>query len=388
MFPPGEYNERLRRARQSLQQRGLRLLVVTDPANICYLTGYNAWSFYVHQALLLPADEHEPVWIGRGMDGNAARVTTYLSDAAIVEYPDDYVQAQDKHPFDFIAQEIRNRSWQTGPIGLEQDNFYFTASAFHALVKALPNSRFEDATALINWVRVIKSPAEIDFMQRAAKLAERAMQAGYETLQAGVRQCEVVASIYAAQLAGDPEFAGDYTAIVPMLPTGRATATPHITWNDETFKQGDATILELCGCYRRYHCPMARTVQLGTPPRKLRDTAKIVIEGLNRAIEAAQPGVTCEAVEQAWRETITRYGIVKDSRIGYSTGLNYPPDWGERSLSLRPGDRTVLQENMTIHMIPGVWLDDWGIEISECLHITASGAQRFTHFPQELLVKN
>ena len=84
---------------------------------------------------------------------------------------------------------------------------------------------------------------------------------------------------------------------------------------------------------------------------------------------------------------IERHGIVKESRIGYSVGLGYPPDWGERTLSLRPGDRTELQPNMTMHVIPGIWQDDWGIEISECIRITETGAETFCDFPRQLFVK-
>jgi Xaa-Pro aminopeptidase len=189
-------------------------------------------------------------------------------------------------------------------------------------------------------------------------------------------------------VSGTPEFGGDYSSICPMLPTGVGTSTPHLTWNDAPFETGEATILELAGVRRRYHCPMARTVHLGAPPRRLADTAEVVVEGLDNAIAAAKPGATCEEVESAWRRTIERHGIVKDSRIGYSTGLNYPPDWGESTLSLRPGDRTVLEPNMTLHIIPGVWLDDWGVEISECVHVTETGAQPFCDFPRKLFVKN
>ncbi|MFB3046345.1 MAG: M24 family metallopeptidase, partial [Acidiferrobacterales bacterium] len=86
--------------------------------------------------------------------------------------------------------------------------------------------------------------------------------------------------------------------------------------------------------------------------------------------------------------TIKKHGIIKESRIGYSTGLNYPPDWGEHTLSLRPGDTTTLQPNMTIHMIPGVWMDDWGIEISECFRVTETGSETLANFPRELFVKD
>ncbi len=115
--------------------------------------------------------------------------------------------------------------------------------------------------------------------------------------------------------------------------------------------------------------------------------AAVVVEGLNAALDAAQPGAACEEVEAAWRRTIARHGIVKESRIGYSAGLNYPPDRGEHTLGLRPGDTTVLEPNMTIHMIPGVWFDDWGIEISECFRVTETGPETLADFPRKLFVK-
>ena len=73
--------------------------------------------------------------------------------------------------------------------------------------------------------------------------------------------------------------------------------------------------------------------------------------------------------------------------MGYSIGLNYPPDWGEHTLSIRPGDTTELQPGMTVHVMPGIWLDDWGIEISEAVLIGDKAAERLCDFPQELVVK-
>jgi Xaa-Pro dipeptidase len=101
-----------------------------------------------------------------------------------------------------------------------------------------------------------------------------------------------------------------------------------------------------------------------------------------------KPGVTCEEVEGAWRKSIAKSGLVKESRIGYSIGCNYPPDWGEHTMSLRPNDKTVLQENMTLHCIPGIWMDDWGMEISESFRVTAKGHETLCTFPRELVVKD
>ena len=87
------------------------------------------------------------------------------------------------------------------------------------------------------------------------------------------------------------------------------------------------------------------------------------------------------------RETVAKYGIEKESRIGYSTGLNYPPDWGEHTASLRPGDMTVLQPNMVFHCIPGVYYPDFGISISQCFRVTETGCERMSSFPFELIQK-
>lgn len=82
-----------------------------------------------------------------------------------------------------------------------------------------------------------------------------------------------------------------------------------------------------------------------------------------------------------------KYGIIKDNRTGYPIGLSYPPDWGERTMSLRPGDRTELKPGMTFHFMTGLWLDDMGLEITESIAITETGVECLSHVPRQLFVK-
>ncbi|RDD61195.1 M24 family metallopeptidase [Ferruginivarius sediminum] len=386
-FERAEYDVRLTKTKERMEARGIDVLITVDPANMCYLTGYDGWSFYVPQCVVLAVDEPEPIWIGRKMDVNAAHVTTYLKQESVIGYPDDYVQSITKHPFDYVADKIAERGWDNRTIGVEMDNYYFTAQSFFSLQYKLPNARFQDLYSLVNWVRSVKSEAEVDYMRQAARIIENVMRTAIDAIEPGVRQCDAVAHIYHAQITGTPEFGGDYTAIVPMLPTGEGTSTPHLTWSDKPFVEGEATILELAGCRRRYHCPQARTMFLGEPPQKLTDATKWVLEGMEAALAAVRPGILCEDVEAAWRECVAKYGLTKDSRIGYSTGLNYPPDWGEHTMSLRPGDRTELEPNMCFHMILGIWMDDWGLEISETFRVTETGAECLANVPRDLVVK-
>jgi Xaa-Pro aminopeptidase len=118
------------------------------------------------------------------------------------------------------------------------------------------------------------------------------------------------------------------------------------------------------------------------------DTSKAVNEGIEAALAAARPGNTCEEVEAAWRKAISRYSIEKESRIGYSIGIGYPPDWGEHTVSLRPRDKSVLKENMALHMVCGIWDQDWGgVSFSEPFHVSSKGAVLFANVPRELHIK-
>jgi Xaa-Pro dipeptidase len=92
-------------------------------------------------------------------------------------------------------------------------------------------------------------------------------------------------------------------------------------------------------------------------------------------------------VEERWRRAIAHTGLVKPSRVGYSFGLNYVPDWGEHTISLRPGDKTVLKPNMTLHLMPGIWMDEFGFECSEPIRVTDNGCETFVNFPRKLFVK-
>ena len=91
---------------------------------------------------------------------------------------------------------------------------------------------------------------------------------------------------------------------------------------------------------------------------------------------------------RAWRATIARHGLKKESRIGYSIGVAYPPDWGEHTISLRQGDRTVLAPGHVLHAILGMWMEGWGIEISETLLVTSTGCEPLADLPREIFVKS
>ncbi|WP_077625125.1 M24 family metallopeptidase [Sediminibacillus massiliensis] len=378
---------RVRRTKEQMAITGIDVLLITNPSNMNYLTGYNAWSFYVHQMVMILIDEEEPRWIGRKQDANSAKETTWLQNKHILFYTDDFIQSPVKHPMEAIARALKKAGKEKARIGVEMENYYFTAKALKELEKGLPDAKFIDSTLMVNYLRMVKSETEIQYIKKAAVIAAKTMQTAIDSIEVGTRENDAVAEIYHAQISGTSTYGGDYPAIVPLLPSGTRTSSPHITWSDRRYEKDDTVIIEIAGCYERYHAPLARTLVLGTPSDEVRDLSEVVLEGLNETLNAIQPGQTCEEVESVWRDSIARNGFYKDSRIGYSVGLSYPPDWGEHTASLRNGDKTILKPNMTFHIIPGIWFDDYGVEISETFRITKTGCEVLTNFPRKLITK-
>ena len=386
-FDRAEYTRRLNAVKETMYRRGIETLLVTDPANMNYLTGYDGWSFYVHQGVLVFVDRDSPVWFGRRQDRNGARITTWLDDEQILGYTDDYVQSKLKHPMEFVADFLAETGADRRHIGVETDNYYFTGRCLETLVDALPHAEIHDADLLVNWVRLVKSETEIEYMKMAGRIVENVMETAIDTIAAGVREGDAAAAVYYAQISGTAEFTGDHSAIFPIMPSGIRTSTAHLSWVDRRYETGDIVLLELSGCKHRYHAPLSRTLMIGEPPKDLREIARAVVDGLNEVIAFIRPGVTGEAVEAKWRAAISGSKVVKESRIGYAYGLNYPPDWGEHTVSLRPGDKNVFVPGMTVHVMPGIWLDRFGFECSEPILVTETGCEPFVNFPRKLFVK-
>ena len=386
MAPPflkSEYDDRLARVRCAMATRGLDALVIGDPANINWLTGYDAWSFYTPQMMLV--DMHDgPFWMGREMDAGAAKFTSYLTDAEIVTYPESLVQRTDTHPSAFLADWIRDHGLATAHIGYESDVYYLSPRALSVLQAGLPDAIWHDADLLVNWVRLVKSDAEIKMMQAAAKIAEVVMQSAWDGALPGVRQCDLMADIVATQIRGTDEFGGDMTAIHPLILAGEAAATAHPMWTDAVLEDGQTIAFELGGCRKRYNVGLARTIHIGTPPQKLQDTAKAVEEGMQAVMDNLHAGAITGDVHAAWQRVLDRYGLEKKSRIGYSIGVAYAPDWGEHTLSFRPKETAVVPENAMVHIILGMWMDGWGMELSETLHVQSCKCQRLADFPQHV----
>ena len=385
-FPKSEYDRRIAQTKQSMVAKGFDLIICQDPANMNWLTGFDGWSFYTPQAVLLHLEEEAPIWFGRPQDAKAAHITTDMPPENITTFSETLIHHPTEHPYDDLAALIKERGWASDRIGVELDAHYYTARAHAHLSNGLPNARINDTEQLVNWERLVKSDAELAYMREAGHIVSAVMNRAIEKVAPGVPEYEIIAEVYHAQVIGVEGRYGNYSSLCPLIQVGEGTSTPHLTWSEHPLPNDTLVMMELGGARHHYQAPLTRTLYLGRPPADVTKLTATIVEGVDAALEVARPGVTCEAVEAVWQKVLNRNGYQKESRVGYSIGVNYPPDWGERTASLRPGDKTVLQSGMCFHFQSGVWLESIGAALSEPFVVTEKGGERLSDVHRELIV--
>lgn len=385
VFSLEEYQRRLNLVKERMDHRGIELLLVMDPSHMSYLTGFDGWSFYVHQGLVIDLRDPNPIWFGRAQDSNAARMTTYLPDDHIFGYKDEYVQSRYIHTGQFIATLMKGKG---STLAVEMDGYWFNPKMLQTLQHELPGMRIVDSENLVGWVKTVKSASEIAYIREAGQITKLAMDMAIEHIAAGVWEKEVAALVSAQQIRGTDTYGGDSPAIFPIIPSAERTSSAHLTFDsDRKYQKGDVVLLELGSARYHYHAPLSRTVFIGEPPKDLQHVADVVVNGLQKTLAKIGPGMLAEEVEESWRSCLVGTGVEKPSRVGYSFGLAFVPDWGERTVSLRPGDKTVLRPGMTIHFMPGIWLDTYGFECSEPFLVTENGCEKLIEYPERLFVQ-
>src|SRR5690554_3238323 len=109
VFTVQEYKNRIENVKKEMAKQGIDILIAGNPANMNYLTGYDGKSYYVPQMIVVPIDEEIPYWIGRSMDRNGAKLTTWLPEDKLLFYEDHYVQSLVSHPMNYVADFFKQK---------------------------------------------------------------------------------------------------------------------------------------------------------------------------------------------------------------------------------------------------------------------------------------
>src|SRR5436305_9921802 len=346
-FALAEYQGRLDEVRAGLAARGIDACLISIPENIYYLTGFTSTGYYMYQTLILPA-AGEPMFV------------TYLEERINVirrSWMERYSTCSViEDPIDVTIRAVRDMGLEDKVLAIEESGFFFPIRTYKQLVAQLPRARWVDGSGVVEQVRLVKTDAEIAYIRQGAKAAMAGMKAAIAAAAPGKTENDLAAEVYRATLQAGSEYPGS----PPYVVSGERTGLPHGTWEGRVLRQGDIVFLEHSGCIRRYSAAMMRTCFLGRPPEVVCKTAEIILQGIQKAIDAIRPGVTSGEVDAACRDTIRGAGFPDYTHeTGYSIGVCYPPGWNESHImNLHPGDQTGLVPNMVFHVVPSLMIPE------------------------------
>jgi len=368
-FSIEEYKSRVARTRQAMRKEGLQLLLIHTPENIFYLTGYQTPGYYTYQCFVLPL-EGEEVMLTRRLEVTNVHARSWIDKTVT------WMDTED--PIGTTVRMIHGLGAARHRIGVEMASWFLTVAHFEKLKAQLPDASLLDASRIVDRLRLVKSPAEIAYIRKAATMATRSLRAGLKALPSCRTDLDLAVVINDALVASGSEYSG----LPPFVATGPTSSITHATWSNRRLKRGDCIFLEIPGCFHRYHAAYMRTAVIGKPPEKWERAARVVREGLEAAMQSIRPGATSGEVDHACRSVIAAAGLAENHRhrVGYSIGIAFPPDWGEgHIMSIKPNDPTLLEAGMTFHLVPTVFFDgEAQIGLSETVLVTDSGCEQLT----------
>jgi Xaa-Pro dipeptidase len=372
-FPKDELDRRLAAARAVLGRREIGTLIVTGPENIYYLTGQQTPGYYTFQALLLPADG-EPSFIVRRLEAMNCIVNSYIDRVEVYDDGTDPLVLLS----DLLGQCKATR------IAIDKRGWFLPIAVYESLRASLGD--LADGAGVIESLRAVKSPAEIERIERAAAYVDKGMRAGYRAIGEGSSENDLVAAMVGEAIRSGSEYLG----MEPLVSTGRRTGVPHGTWRRRRIEPGDPIFLEMAACHDRYHAVLMRSAWMGPPPdhaKRMMDTCQ---EALIAALDRLRPGNLCEDVHNAAQTVIDRAGCTDNyrKRTGYSIGISFAPDWGEwQVLSLYSGVREVLRPGMVFHVPPALRrYGEFTVGVSETAVVTEDGCRVLGSVPRELRI--
>jgi len=373
-FPKQEFDGRIAALQTVLTEMELDLFLTSGPENIFYLTGQQTPGYYTFQCLCVPA-EGSPFLITRELESYNARANTYLEES--FSYPDG------ADPAAAVAAILKGQGWSGKKIAIDRNAWFFTVNLYERLKQDF--GTFLDGSGLVEPLRRIKSPLELEAMSLAGNANDAGMRAGLARTKAGVSENDIASAIMGAAIAAGSEYVG----MEPFVTSGPRSGIPHSTWRRRRIEPGDIVILETSACYNRYHAALFRTVAVGEVPSLARSHYDTCMAALDAAIEKVKPGNTCADVHHAAQAVVDRDGATDGyrKRTGYSMGISFAPDWGEGNiLSLYKGVEVELEPGMAFH-IP-ITLREYAqftVAVSETVVVTEDGCKTLSDIPRDLV---
>ncbi|WP_111413054.1 M24 family metallopeptidase [Billgrantia lactosivorans] len=365
-FPAGEFDARLARVRGAMQEAGLDALMLTDPADIYYLTGYNTFEVSVHTCLVCSAERL------------VLQVPSIETGPAVVTARVDELLG---YRWEGIGEVIDPLAETLAPyraIGLDLFGAGLRHGVLRELQARLGSERFrDDGGELLDRIRLVKSEAELACLRESARITSLGLKAATRVIAAGMADSDVAAEGARAMLAAGSEF----MSMQPIVTTGRRISVIHMNHQRHRIAPDEPVFLEFGAAYRRYTAPMMKTVVAGraTPPMLvLRDVCRDLYEAL---VATMRPGNVFDDAARAAEAVLEPHAgrVFFSGVFGYAVGAQFPPSWVEGSGYIARGQQREFEADMVFHLplclrVPGVW----GVGLSDTVRVTPKGAEPLT----------
>ena len=380
-FDPAEYAARQSRAQEAMAALGQDALVLFAQESMFYLTGYDTTGYSKFQAMVLP-QEGAPVLLTRSADLLQAEITSLVDDIRI------WVDREGAQPAADLVALLRDLGLAGGHLGIELSAWTLTGARWEALRAALEGvASWQDASALMSGLRLVKSPAEIAYVREAATYADLALDAAYEAIGPQVDENQVLAAMTARQL----QAGSDLSASRWILGSGPLALMCRSFSGYRKISNPDQVTLEWAGVSRHYHVAMMRTLLVGkaTPDQVAMHGA--ALDALLACQAECRPGRSFGDVFAAHAKSLDACGRSSQrlNACGYTLSAQYPPSWmGPEEPMFNANNPLEIKPGMTLFMHMIMFDSEKGLAMcpGETLLVTEEGHERLSRHSLDLVV--
>jgi Xaa-Pro dipeptidase len=379
-FTEEEFTQRQNRVIDLLVEQQLDGLLMFRQESMYYLTGYDSFGYVFFQCLYLGLDGRLML-LTRAPDLRQARHTSVIEDIRI------WVDQPDANPANQLRNILSGLGCRGSRLGVEYDAYGLTAKNGQLLEAALSGLCFlEDASDLVNRLRVVKSPAELVYVHKAAELADLAYDDAYRLAGPGANEGEILAAMQAAIFAGG----GDYPANEFIIGSGRDALLCRYKAGRRKLDDRDQLTLEWAGVYRHYHAAMMRTIPIGRATNQHIEMHKVAMDAMQACMQALKPGRPIGEVFDAYAETCDAAGM-REHRLnatGYSLGTTFAPNWMDWPMFYH--DNPILAEPNMVFFLHMILMDSNSgnaMCFGHTVMVNNSGCKALSKHSMELVVK-
>ena len=318
-FTREELADRRKRAVELMQKRGLDGLLMFRQESMFYLTGYDTFGYVFFQCLYLGADGRLML-LTRAPDLLQAKHTSVIEDIRI------WVDGPEAQPAVQLKDFLRGLGCGGKKLGVEYEAYGLTGRNALRLNNALDGfCKLDDASDLVSRLRVVKSPAEIAYVRKAAELADLALDEAHRLAGPGAFEGDIIAAMQGAVFRGG----GDDPANEYIIGSGQDALLCRYFTGRRTLDARDQLTLEFAGAYRHYHACLMRTIPIGEPMSGQREMHKVSVDALEACKAALKPGRPIGEVFDAYARVCDAAGhrAHRLNATGYSLGTTFAPNW-------------------------------------------------------------